>query len=389
MSRDLRGHIKGRSPLLLDALARIERVAATTMPVLILGETGTGKELAARLVHDLSRRAQNPFKVVNCAAIPEDLLESTLFGHVRGAFTGASDRRSGMFQAANGGTVFLDEIGEMSPRLQAKVLRVLEEGTVLPLGTEHVKQVDVRIVVATHRDLRKMVTDGDFRRDLYYRIHAYRVRLPALKDRGRDIVLLARYFLRRLYPSKRLARDAERLLLSQAWPGNVRELHNVIEAAGVDAGRKVEAQHVRYHLDTVLDIKVKETNGSRTDRILSIVDRIGCASPAELLHEMALPRTTLRRTLNDMAAADLIRRVGKGRRTRYVRSSPKGVEQLTARQKFIMRYVRDTGRITRLECAEMTSTSVRTASRDLAELVRLGRLVPDGRSGNAAGYALA
>ena len=387
-STDIRGRIKGGSKVLLNALARIERVAKTKLPVLIRGETGTGKELAARLVHDRSGREQGPYKPVNCAAIPETLLESMLFGHKRGAFTGALANHRGIFVTANGGTVFLDEIGEMSLSLQAKVLRVLEEGTMQPLGQDEDIRVDVLIVAASHRDLQKMVTDGDFRRDLYYRLRVYAVDLPALRDRERDIVMLARYFLRRLYSSKRLSRDTERLLLLRDWPGNIRELRNVVEAASVDAGRTVQPKHVLYHLDSENEVNKKEANGSRADQILTVVDQAGSASPVYIRDQTSLARTTLSRALNDMVAEGVLQRVGNGPCARYARTSSTDVNQLTARQKRIMRRVEDHDRITRLQCAETTGTSTRTAGRDLSQLVQLGRLVRDGQKGNASGYVL-
>ena len=384
----IRGRIKGRSKILLDALARLERVAPTPLAVLIRGETGTGKELAARLVHDRSGRAHCPFKPVNCAAIPETFLESMLFGHTRGAFTGALRSQRGIFVAAHGGTVFLDEIGDMSLPLQTKILRVLEEGTVQPLGTDEVKRVDVRIVAATHRDLQKMMMDGNFRQDLYHRLKAYAVGLPALRDRGHDIVMLARYFLRRFCPSKRLSLATERLLLSQEWPGNIRELRNVIEAASVDAGRTVQPKHVFCHLDSENEVMGENGNGSRIDQILSVVDRLGSASPVEIRDETSLQRTTLSRALAAIVAAGVLKRLGEGRRTRYARASSEEAAQLTARQTLILRHVEDSGRVTRLDCAEMTGSSIRTASRDISQLVELGRLVPDGQTGKAGGYVL-
>ena len=387
-STNIRRRIKGTSKVLFDALARIKRVAATQLPVLIRGETGTGKELVARLVHDESERRRGPYKPVNCAAIPETLLESMLFGHKRGAFTGALEQR-GIFLAATGGTLFLDEIGEMPLSLQVKVLRVLEEATIRPLGSDADIRVDVRIVSASHRDLQKMVATGDFRRDLYHRLKVYAVDLPALRERGRDIVILARYFLKRLYPSKRLSRDTEQLLLSQKWPGNIRELSNVIEAASVDAGRTVHPKHVLYHLDSDGGVFRTDANGSPHDKILAVVGRTGSASPAEIREEVSLPRTTVRRALNGMVAAEVLQRIGGGRRTRYAKPNSANTDPVIARQLLTVQYVEEAGRITRNQCTETTGTSIRTAGRDLGRLVKLGRLVQDGQNGNAGGYVLA
>ena len=388
-STDIRQQIKGRSRNLHDAICRLERVAPTKLPVLIRGETGSGKELAARLVHERSGRRSGPYKPINCAAIPETLLESMLFGHKRGAFTGALDNRRGVFEAANGGTVFLDEIGEMSLLLQAKVLRVLEEGTVQPLGSDETRPVDVRVVAASHRSLKDMVEENAFRLDLYHRLKVYAVDLPPLRERGRDIIDLARYFLRRLYPSKRLGREAETLLLSHSWPGNIRELRNVVEAAAVDAGRTLQPPHILHHLDCEVDSGDAEER-SRTDLILDVIDRLGAAAAADIRIETSLTRTTLLRALNDLVAAGVIKRTGEGRETRYTRvEAPQTEDALTARQRLILRCAEDAGRITRQQAAEASGAAIRTASRDIARLVELGRLVPDGKTGNAAGYVLA
>ncbi|MBI2895549.1 MAG: sigma 54-interacting transcriptional regulator [Deltaproteobacteria bacterium] len=387
-SKDIRQEIKGRSKNLLVAICRLERVAPTKLPVLIRGETGSGKEMAARLVHDRSGRRSAPYKPINCAAIPETLLESMLFGHKRGAFTGALDNRRGVFEAANGGTVFLDEIGEMSLLLQAKVLRVLEEGTVQPVGSDEVRAVDVRVVAASHRDLKAMVENNTFRLDLYHRLKVYAVDLPPLRERGRDIVDLARHFLQRLCPSKRLGRKAEAILLAHSWPGNIRELRNVIEAASVDAGRTLQPKHILFHLDSEVD-QAGADEPCRTDLIMGVVDRLGTAAPGEIRAETSISRTTLLRALNDLVAAGVLGRTGDGRDTRYARADARqSGDAITARQRLILRHVEDAGRITRQQAAETSGTAIRTASRDLARLVELGRLVPDGQTGNAAGYVL-
>ena len=385
----IRQRIKGKSKALVDALRRIERVASKKLPVLIRGETGSGKELAAQLVHERSPRCDGPYMTMNCAAIPETLLESMLFGHKRGAFTGALDNRRGVFEAANGGTGFLDEIGEMSLLLQAKVLRVLEEGTVQPLGSDETRPVDVRVVAASHRSLKDMVEENAFRLDLYHRLKVYAVDLPPLRERGRDIIDLARYFLRRLYPSKRLGREAEALLLSHSWPGNIRELRNVVEAAAVDAGRTLQPLHIHHHLDQKIE-GAGAIDESRTDTILAIIDRLGSASAMDIRVETSLTRTTLLRTLNDLVATEVLERTGEGRDTRYARAeAPHIGGALTARQRLILRYPEDAGRITRQQAAEASGAAIRTASRDIARLVELGRLVPDGQGGNTAGYVLA
>jgi transcriptional regulator with GAF, ATPase, and Fis domain len=236
--RELPGHgdLLGRSHVMQTVIEAVQQVAPTDSTVLITGETGTGKELVARAIQRASLRAEKPLVLVNCAAIPANLIESEFFGHERGAFTGAIARREGRFAMANHGTVFLDEIGELPLELQAKLLRVLQEGEFEPLGSTRTVKVDVRIVAATNRDLKRMTASGTFRQDLYFRLHVFPIHLPPLRDRGGDVELLAELFIRRF--AKRLGKPVEplnpdqiALLHSYEWPGNVRELQNVIERA--------------------------------------------------------------------------------------------------------------------------------------------------------------
>ena len=234
-TRSVQG-IVGRSPALRDVLAVLERVAPSDVPVLIEGESGTGKDLVARAVHAMSRRASGPFVSLNMSAIPDALAESELFGHEKGAFSGASVARRGFFAEAHGGTFFLDEIGALSTALQPKLLRVLQDGDYAPVGSRRICKADVRIVCATNEDLKERVAAGTFREDLYYRIHVLPVRLPPLRARREDIPLLVEHFVRK--HAQRLARpplapcpEALRALLEYRWPGNVRELENCIERA--------------------------------------------------------------------------------------------------------------------------------------------------------------
>jgi DNA-binding NtrC family response regulator len=210
----------------------IGRLAASDVTVLITGETGTGKELAARAIHDHGVRATRPFIAVNCAAIPTELMETELFGHVKGAFSGAVRDRLGAFREAQGGTLFLDEIGDMDAGMQAKILRALQERTVTPVGGASTT-VDARIIAATHRDLKLRVADGSFREDLYYRLNVVPIHLPALRERLADIVPLAEYFLARAGSAKRLTAGAAAALLRHPWPGNVRELKNTMDRLNV------------------------------------------------------------------------------------------------------------------------------------------------------------
>jgi DNA-binding NtrC family response regulator len=226
----------GHSPAIIDVMKTLARVAPSQATVLVLGETGTGKELVARTIHHFSDRADRRFVAVNCSALAEGLLESELFGHVRGAFTGAGASRPGLFREADRGTLFLDEIGDVSPALQARLLRALQEHEIVPVGSETPVRVDVRVLAATHRDLPELVRQGRFREDLYYRLNVVTLTLPPLRARPHDIPLLIDHFLREL--AGRHGRgpvavdpEAQRRLLAYDWPGNIRELQNVLERA--------------------------------------------------------------------------------------------------------------------------------------------------------------
>jgi two-component system response regulator HydG len=230
--------IVGSSPELCRALDQAGRAAPTRATVTIRGETGTGKELVARAIHDTSDRSAGPFVAVNCAAIPETLLEAELFGHAKGAFTGAVTARKGKFELAHGGTLFLDEIGDLALALQAKILRVLERGEIQPLGREESRQVDVRILTATHQDLRARVAAGQFREDLYWRINVITLELPPLRERRDDLPVLIRHLLDLAAAETgrgrlSLARDAETALIGYDYPGNIRELENILRRAAI------------------------------------------------------------------------------------------------------------------------------------------------------------
>src|SRR5271154_6791059 len=229
-------NIIGQSPKMRAIFDLIQTIAPQTSRVLITGESGTGKELVARAIHENSLRAQAPFITINCGAFPETLLESELFGYMKGAFTGANDNRQGLFQAAHGGTLFMDEIGNMSLTMQVKLYRVLQEGKVRPIGSTEEIDVDVRIIAATNKEFEKEIAEGRFREDLYYRLSVIPIQLPALRERREDIPLLARHFLETFRktmekPIEGLSPEAVRRLESYDWPGNVRELENTMERA--------------------------------------------------------------------------------------------------------------------------------------------------------------
>ncbi|MEQ9410578.1 MAG: sigma 54-interacting transcriptional regulator [Fuerstiella sp.] len=236
--RDAFERLVGRSQLMQEVFRRLRLAAQSEVTVFISGESGTGKELAASAIHSVSDRRDKPFIAVNCSAIPETLLESELFGHVKGAFTGAVRDKVGVFQAAEGGTLFLDEIGDISPLLQLKLLRVLQEREIRRVGDDHVMKINVRLLTATNRDLKELISQGDFREDFYYRIHVFEIHLPALRERKEDIPLLAERFTAELSRAhgrtvSGIARDALQRMLDYHWPGNVRELRNALEHAFV------------------------------------------------------------------------------------------------------------------------------------------------------------
>src|SRR6202789_2283073 len=229
-------HIIGASPKMRSLFELIETIAPQTSRVLITGESGTGKELVARAIHENSSRSKAPFITINCGAFPETLLESELFGYMRGSFTGANENRRGLFQAADGGTLFMDEIGNMSLTMQVRLYRVLQEGKVRPIGSTEETDVDVRIIAATNKDFEKEIAEGRFREDLYYRLSVIPIQLPSLHERREDIPLLARHFLERFRksmekPIEGISPEAMTRLESYDWPGNVRELENTLERA--------------------------------------------------------------------------------------------------------------------------------------------------------------
>jgi len=254
------GAIATRNRALRDVLVRAERAAQSEATVLISGETGTGKELLARALHEHSARASGPFVAINCAAFPDTLLESELFGHTRGAFTGADAARKGLFETAERGSLFLDEVGETSRALQAKLLRAIQEREILPLGAGRPRPVDVRVIAASNRDLIAETENGAFRSDLYYRLAVLRLGLPPLRQRTEDVPALARQFLHRFgerdgRPRVVLGREARDLLLAYAWPGNIRELENEMQAAlaQAEAGITLEPDHLSERIRGVLD----------------------------------------------------------------------------------------------------------------------------------------
>ncbi|MEX1033681.1 MAG: sigma-54 dependent transcriptional regulator [Cellvibrionaceae bacterium] len=256
----------GSSTVMKDIYNRIHKVAPTSATVLIHGETGTGKELVARAIHNESPRKSQPIVSVNCAAIPDTLIESELFGHEKGAFTGAANTREGLVAAADGGTLFLDEIGELPLEAQARLLRVLQEGEVRPIGSVESRKVDVRLIAATHRNLAKLAYEGRFREDLYYRINVVQLSLPPLRERGRDVIAMAEFLLERYCekfnkPSLSLSPEAIQAITTYHWPGNVREMENAIQRAVILCEDEAEISHDLLALDLDL-VKVEAGEGA-------------------------------------------------------------------------------------------------------------------------------
>ncbi len=306
-------------------MAQITRVAAGESRVCILGETGTGKELVARAVHDGSPRSKNPFVTLNCAAVPQELIESELFGHEKGAFTGAASRHIGKFEQANRGTLFLDEIGDMPAIMQAKLLRVLEGGEIERVGGAGTVRVDVRVVVATHRNLEEQVRKGDFRQDLFHRIFVFPIVLPPLRERKGDVAVLVNHFAQRVsemngWKPKPFSEGAMSMLEHYAWPGNVRELRNTVERLLLLADDAVDEATVSLALPAISATQVPSTS-------LAGAAGTGEAGPLAARmrdYERATIQTELERTGNNMS--ETARVLGLERSHLYKKCAQLGIE---------------------------------------------------------------
>jgi transcriptional regulator with GAF, ATPase, and Fis domain len=312
--------IVGESPAHRRVLRDVRLVAPTRAAVLLRGESGTGKELIAGLIHQQSGR-QGAFVPVNCAALPDALVESLLFGHRRGAFTGASEDSVGLVASAHGGTLFLDEVAELPLPAQAKLLRMLQLGAVLSVGETRERPVEVRVVAASHRDLRVAVTEGRFREDLFFRLAMFEIELPPLRERGRDVVLLARSYLERapdLRGRVRLSRSAETALSRYPWPGNVRELQNVLFRVALRADRVITANELR----AALGMQTLGSEAALSEQILEQVEASGGVSCADLVDALRRPRSTLKRRLRELVDAGQLIKAGRGKAVRYRRAAP-------------------------------------------------------------------
>jgi DNA-binding NtrC family response regulator len=330
----------GQSPAMQALFDRIGRVAPYDVPVLILGETGTGKELVAAAIHRLSRRPRARFEAVNCGALTRELLRSELFGHERGAFTGAVERRTGLLREADGGTVFLDEVGEMAPDTQAMLLRFLGDGEVRAVGAGRAGHVDVRLVAATHRDLRAAVHAGGFREDLYYRLRRVVLTIPPLRERPDDLPLLVEHVRRSVNARHGLAIDgvtggAFERLAGYPWPGNVRELDAILEEAMLVRGRSwVRAEDLALPAHGPAWAAAgagpaSERTPAETRRALAVelAGRPMGVSTSQLVRAAGVGLALARRELAALAAQGMLRRTGRGRAIRYVKNRAHGEER--------------------------------------------------------------
>ena len=392
-SERLEHRILGESAAIRELRATIARVAPHDCSVLVQGESGTGKELVARELHRLSTRSRKPFITVNCAAIPESLIEAELFGHERGAFTGAVATRRGLIEQADCGTLFLDEIGDMPPSMQARLLRVLQEREVVRLGSSVAAapiDVDVRVIAATHRDLEAEVSAGRFRHDLLYRLADYRVHVAPLRDRPGDPARIAAYFAAKLTPARRLSREARAVLDGHAWPGNVRELRSLIQATAIDAGgQRIGSHHVLAHLADP-DAASRAPALNLADRIDAHLHQVGSRTAREIAEKLGVPKSTLNRTLNRMVSASRIVCLAGDKAPMFALAEPGDdhrTDDLPTRLAAGLALIREAGRITRSEYAERARVSLRTASRDLSRLLELGLVTRDGRHGKDAGFS--
>jgi len=307
-------NLVGQSPAIVEVYKLVARVARLDVTVLIQGETGTGKELVARAIHYASPRAAGPFVVIDCAGLPETLFESELFGHERGAFTGALSSRRGLLETATGGTCLLDEIGELSPPLQAKLLRALQEQTIRRVGGNDWIPINVRMIAATNRDLRRRVQDGGFREDLYYRLNVVTIAVPPLRERPEDIPLLAQHFLDRFAratptPVRGLARSTIEALRAHPWPGNVRELENAIERAVALSSSEVlmpedlPAPPRSEHVELVLPARAMSLEDVKSWYVSRVLEDVG-GNKVQAAERLGIDRGTLYRILRRQATED-------------------------------------------------------------------------------------
>jgi transcriptional regulator with GAF, ATPase, and Fis domain len=371
--------IIGRSPGLRRVLESAKAYAGTCEPVLILGETGTGKEGLAKLIHRESGRS-GPLVVLDCASLPRDLIEAELFGHERGAFTGAVGERRGLVAEAHGGTVFLDEVGELPLDLQAKLLRVIQEREIRRVGGRKVEKVDVRFVAATKQDLSAMVAAGTFRDDLYFRLSVFKLVLPPLRERGDDLLLLARHIVggfdtRPGVGARELGRTVGSALGGHHWPGNVRELEGVLLKAAMGGDRrKITGADVR----AVLELPPVEV--SLQERILAHLANAGEVGMGQITTALRVPRTTAWRELAAMVKAGKLETSGQGKGCRYRLAEGRQEAPASGDPRWlrVLELVEKEGMATRRRVVEVLGLPPRTAGRVLAEMAGAGLVLAEG-----------
>lgn len=323
----------GASVVMKDIYAKLHKVAPTNATVLILGETGTGKELAANALHTESPRKDKPLISVNCAAIPETLIESELFGYEKGAFTGAASTRDGLVAAADGGTLFLDEIGELPLEAQARLLRVLQEGEVRPIGSVESRKVNVRLVAATHRDLAKLAREGKFREDLFYRINVVQIKLPPLRDRGKDILTLAETFVKRfctemLRQPLVLTPEAIQAITTYSWPGNIRELENAMQRSVILCESDKELDHTELAIDLDL-VRIDDEQDDSPYRQANKPTKENSEPLEDLSLEDYFQRFVLEHQ-DSMSETELARKLGVSRKCLWERRQRLGIPRTKA-----------------------------------------------------------
>ena len=384
----------GDSPAFRQALFLLRRFKKTNLPLLIQGETGTGKDLAARYVHRWGPRKAGQFTEVSSGNLPTELAESELFGHKRGAFTGATSDRKGAFEVAHGGTLLLNEIGDMPLEIQVKLLRAIQNGVIQRLGETRDIHVDVRVIAATWRDLPAMVANGEFRGDLYHRLAVGQVELPSLEARGHDAILIARGLLatapeKHGLPRRSLSREAADVLLAYPWPGNVRELqHVLLRALATGSGRSLSDSDVLRAIKQIAGEWGMESESEETRSPLEILERASPMTAADLRAALGVSRSTLSRLLRPLIESRQILREGTGVATRYrLAGSVEAAPMSDPRWSIAVDLAIERGCVTRRELAAALGVSERTSTRVLRAMVEAGVLCERGH-GRGVEYVL-
>jgi len=386
----------GDSPAFRELLRLLRQLKKTDLNLLLQGPSGSGKDLAARFVHNQGLRAGRPFVEVSCGNLPTTLAESELFGHKRGAFTGATSDRKGAFEMADGGTLLLNEIGDMDKEIQVKILRAIQFGVIQRLGETKDIHVDVRVIAATWKDLSAMVAEGEFREDLYYRLTVGQVELPPLKDRGNDMVLIARHLLKTAprkhhLPRRSLSHAGAAALRAHHWPGNVRELEHVLyRALATGAGRSLSAEDIKQAIRQAGgELEVDETCGWQRRPLLEILEESSPMKSADLRAALGVSKSTMHRMIEPLLESGRIVREGRGVATRYRWQGAVEVQVAPdTRWAAVLALAHREGRVTRGLVVEELSVSGRTATRILKAMTLAGMLEQQGSGGRGTGYTV-